>query len=971
MTRTRILVLILLLPVLPAAATGQPPSCLPCAGWVVDDPLAAAALIAGDPLAEDEVLFVKWRATPGGQDAAAARALGAAGAIPWLVLDFQTAPPLLANLASLQEELRLLAELALAAGARAHLELGWSAGGQAAAAELAFLIKRAAVAISGAQPDAQVFAHLAAVEESALELLYAEEVAAYLDGVVLPPLADERLTATAAVLQKLDPGIVLATGPPVAPPAPADVLAEAARLAARGASVALFPLGETSSRWLAPLRRLAADFRGDLSVDPYSAPAGAVEAWSFVRGEDLSLRVVVRSPPGADAVRLEFPDPQLHEPALIDIDTGTPLPLYGLRTGSGFELEVEAPPEVMLLSLERMTAAELEGVAGVEERLTVEDVRQMPVEEILRRLQAFEDAQARRLRHFEAVNTVHLRFQVGTGAQSVDATFRGDYFERQGESYDWAWRDFLVNGVKWRGKSIPELPLLQPERAASMPVEITFTRDYRYRLRGTATVQGRDCWVVDFEPAAPVEEGTSLHQGTVWIDRELYARVQTRAVQLGLKGDVLSNEETITFSPLTADGGPAPWSATSYYLPVRLVGQQIWSILSATTIVEREMTLTEIEINGDDFEQRRQAVLDSELTMVRDTDNGFRYLTVDKESGERVLQEELDTSRRFLVGGILYDEARDFPLPLAGMNWLWFDWRDTGAQANVFFAGALFNVAVTDPSFLDSKFDLGFDVFGIALAGTDTLFRNGVEVPREDVDVLSPSVDLKIGRPFGSFFKLDLEYELEWLKFTRADDTAAEFVLPRDHFNHGFSLTGRYNRRGYRMRLGGSYNIRSEWREWGLPGNVDFDPDADTFTRWGASVGKTWHFPNFLKLGAELEYLNGGRLDRFSKYQFGLFSDVTVHGYQSDRVKAEEVLAAHLTYGFELGQLFRLDLVGDAAWATDRRSGLDQELLGGVGVAGTVVGPWQTVVNLDVGVAVAGPDSGFTAFLTVLKLFKR
>ncbi len=196
-------------------------------------------------------------------------------------------------------------------------------------------------------------------------------------------------------------------------------------------------------------------------------------------------------------------------------------------------------------------------------------------------------------------------------------------------------------------------------------------------------------------------------------------------------------------------------------------------------------------------------------------------------------------------------------------------------------------------------------------------------------------------------------------------------MLPRDHFNHGFTLTARYNRRGYRFRISGSHNIRSEWEEWGMPGRDEFDSDTDSYQRWTASVGKTWHMPNFLKFGAEVEYLSGNRLDRFSKYEFGVFSDVTVHGYQSDKVKAEEVLATHLTYGFEIGELFRLDLVGDAAWATDPASGFEEEFLAGAGVVGTVAGPWQTLLNLDVGVAVAGPDDGFTAFLTVLKLFNR
>ena len=503
-----------------------------------------------------------------------------------------------------------------------------------------------------------------------------------------------------------------------------------------------------------------------------------------------------------------------------------------------------------------------------------------------------------------------------------------------------------------------------------MPVEITFTKEYRYRLRGTATVQGRDCWVVDFEPNVAVAPGRTLYQGTVWVDRAIFARVQTRAVQLGLEGDVLSNEETIAFSPLDADGQPAPWEPASYFLPLRLVGQQIWSVLSATTVVERETLLTGVAVNPDDFDSRRQAMLDSELTMVRDTDLGLRYLVTDKETGERVLQEKLDLSRRFLVGGIFQDESQDFPIPLAGINWLWFDWRGTGTQANVFFAGALFNIAVTDPDFLGSRWDAGFDVFGLAFAGTDIVFEGDRELNEQDVEVLSPSLDFKLGRPIGNFLKFELQYELEYVKFSRADDTAEEFVLPSDHLAHNFSLVGRFNRKGYRFRLGGRYNLRSEWDPWGLPDNPGFEPDHDSNTKWEIGFGKTWHFPKFLKFGAELEYVDGSRLDRFSKYEFGYFSDVRVHGYQSDKVRAEKAMAAHLTYGFDVGQLFRLDLVGDAAWATDEASGLDRELLAGVGVAGTVVGPWRTVINLDLGAALAGPDDGFSVFLAALKLFR-
>ncbi len=969
--RTRTLLLLCLLATTPATARTD---CNPCAGMSIDDARATADLVAAEPrLADGELLYVRWQVGEIEAGRAAREAVRAAGAVPWQSFSFSTPPPLLDNLERLESELESLAAAARGALAGERFQILWPAAGERpASGEYSFLIKRASVAVTGEAPDAEVVSAPLPAEPEYLRRLFGDDLAAYLDAVALAPAPDEAFAAAATELQILDPGTDVVLDGPAAPAEPGAILAEAARAAGLGAGTTIFHADAPDADTIAILKLLAREFAGDLSLDPYSKPAGAGGAWSFVRGEDLGLRVVAEAPPGAERLVLSFPDRNLRRPALIDLATGEAVPQFNTRrTDEAYVVEINAPRPVLLLTLERPGAGEIQGLEGVEEALTVEDARQIPVEEILRRLQAFEDAQGRRLRSYTATNTSHLRFQAGTGARTVEATFRGPFFYRHDEGFDWVWQELLINGIRWRHKTIPEIPLIQPEKAATLPVEITFGKEYRYRLRGTATVEGRDCWVVEFEPAVAVEPGRSLYQGTLWVDREIYARVRTRAVQLGLAGgEVLSNEETVSFSPVDAAGAAAPWAATSYFLPLRLVGQQIWSILSATTVVERELLLTDVVINPDDFEEKLQAALDSEFTMVRDTQAGLRYLVPDEETGERVVKEELDPKRRFLVGGVFYDESQDFPIPLAGMNWLWFDWRGTGTQANIFFAGALAQVAVTNPNFLGSRTDVGFDAFGLAIAGSDQVFRGDQELIGETIKVTNPNVDFKLGRPLGNFFKLDFQYQLGYQKFTRDDDTAADFVAPSDNLNHTFSLAARYNRRGWRARLGGSHTVRDDWQPWGLPDNPGYDPAHKEYTRWAAALGKTWHLPKFLKFGTELEYLDGSDLDRFSKYDFGFFSDVTVRGYQSGKVRAEEALAAHLTFGFDVGSVFRLDLVGDAAWASDQASGLDSELLAGFGLAGTVVGPWKTVINVDVGAAVDGPDDGFTAFLAVLKLFK-
>jgi hypothetical protein len=969
--RIRYVLTVLLLAAAPAAATSD---CSPCAGLSVTDARAAAALLAAPPgLGEDEVLYLRWPAGDTAADSTAREAVRAAGAVPWLAFAFSTPPPLLDNLERLEGELELLAAAARGARAGERFQLLWPAAGERPpSAEYSFLVKRASVAVTGEAPDAEVVSAPLPAEPDYLRRLFGEDLAAYLDATALAPAPAATLAAAAAELQLLDPGTDVVLDGPMSPADAGDILAEAARAAELGAGTTIFRAATPDARTIAILKLLAREFAGDLALDPYSRPDGAAGAWSFVRGEDLGLRVVTETPAGAERIVLSFPDRNLRRPALVDLETGEAVPQFNTRrTDDAYVVEINAPQPVLLLTLERPGAGEIQGLEGVEEALTVRGQRQIPVEEILRRLQAFEDAQRRRIASYTAINTSHLRFQAGTGAQTIKATFRGPFFFRRDEGFDWVWQELLINGVRWRNKTIPEIPLIQPEKAATLPVEITFGKEYRYRLRGTASVEGRDCWVVEFEPAVAVEPGRSLYQGTLWVDRELYARVRTRAVQLGLsEGEVRSNEETITFSPVDAAGAAAPWAATSYFLPLRLVGQQIWSILSATTVVERELLLTDVRINPPDFDERRQAALDSEFTMVRDTEAGLRYLVPDEETGERVIKEGIDPNRRFLVGGVFYDDSQDFPIPLAGMNWLWFDWRGTGTQANIFFAGALANVAVTNPNFLGSRTDVGFDAFGLAIAGSDQVFRGDEELTGETIQVTNPNIDFKLGRPIGNFFKLDFQYQLGYQKFTRDDDTAADFIAPSDNLNHTFRLAARYNRRGWRAQLRGSHTVRDDWEPWGLPGNPGYDPAHKEYSRWAAALGKTWHLPKFLKFGAELEVLDGSDLDRFSKYDFGFFSDVTVHGYQSGKVRAEQALAAHLTYGFDVASVFRLDLVGDAAWATDEASGLDNEQLAGIGLVGTVVGPWQTVINVDIGAALDGPDDGFTVFLAVLKLFQ-
>ncbi len=1087
---------------LPLAA--QPLPCRPCAGLRVETAVAGEALeaLAGAlPAGADATVVLAWEAPLDGSADPAPLARAAAlpppppaappapaaptpRLIPWLTLPFRTPPPLAQQAVRLQGELDALSRLAAAAPPGTFFQIAWRPEGADPAApldftEYAFLLKRAAVAVTGARPDGRVVTQPLRAGAEAVEALYAQEVAAYLEAVAVLPGRPEAVAATAAAVEQLDPGRLVVVDAPPLPDDPQTLPAEAARWAVRGASLVLFrvereqpppvegsggapeaspappeasvppqeasappreasvpardasvpaqeasappreasapppeasaapseasaappeasaappeassappeassPPGEASSappeppslpesffQALTPLSVLAREFAGDLSYDPTSSPQGSGEAWAFVRGEDLALRVIAVTP-AAPQVDLRFPDPLLGSPVIVDAPTGRTVEAAGNRVGGAYVVRLYQPRPVTLLRLERVEQVELE---AVKERVTVAGEREVPVEEILRRLQAFEDAQARRLLNYRAVNTTHLRFQVGASSQSFEATLQGPFFWTPESGADWVWQDLFVNGVRWRAKTIPEIPLVQPEKAAAMPLEIHFSRQYRYRLRGSEKIDGRDAWVVDFAPTATeTGEGGKLYQGTVWVDKQLSSRLRTRAVQVGLEGEVISNEETLHYTPIDAVGQAAPWGAAgSFVLPLRILAQQILSVVNAATVVERETNLTEVKVNDPGFEQARQAAAESDLTMVRDTPQGLRYLVKDEATGERVVKEGFDSNKLFLLGGVFYDDALDFPLPLAGINYFSFDFRGTGQQLNAFFGGALLTVDIAEPRLFGSRFDAGADFFALAVPLADTVWRNDDEVHEEEVETRSGNVGFKLGRPLGNFVKVSSEYTLSHHDYGTTDNTVAGFVPPGNHLTHSLQLNGRFARAGWRVGLEGSLHRRSEWEPWGLPGNPDFFAEAQDYSLWGATLSKNWHLPHFQKIGAEVNYLGGSDLDRFSKYEFGFFGASRVHGYQSDRVRATEVTAGHLSYGFEIGEAFRLEAVADAALATDEDAGLDQELLAGIGVNGTFLGPWQTVVNLDVGVPVQGPDDGFVLYVVFLKLFR-
>jgi hypothetical protein len=635
--------------------------------------------------------------------------------------------------------------------------------------------------------------------------------------------------------------------------------------------------------------------------------------------------------------------------------------------GSGAKRDFElGGSKTLELDLSRgPLAVVLESAKRPDTRTAVEvgAARGLTAEEIVARERAWEAGQREKLSSFVASMEASLRFRVAEVNETFDLTIRGPYIVRRGEPADWVWQEFYLNGVKWKGKTLPKIPILQPEKVTTLPLDIRLTEDYRYELAGTSEVDGRRAYEIDFAPKETVE-GRPVYRGKVWIDAATFALLRRDSVQLNLKGDTLSNVQSEFFRPVPA--------RPDVSLPIEIKGEQVFSTAGRTTAIEGLVKLTQIEINPADFDARRKTAYASELQMIRDTEHGMRYLVPDPaHPGERVVEEKISKKSTFGLAGAFYDDSLDYPIPLLGIQHFNFDLWGKGKQLSIFFGGALLTANYTDPSLFGGRFDLGVDLFAVAFPFGDVAYRNGKEVPDEKIKHLPAVFQVNIGRPIGPYLKTSLGLFTRWDNYQRDPDTGPDFVTPVDTFTDGAELRLVGNYKGFNATAVGGFYRRRDWEPWGNPASTEFDESQRDYVKYQLGLSKDQYFPGFRKLHVALTYLDGQDLDRFSKYEFGAFSGTPLHGFKSGSIKTQTAFVTSVSYGLNIEDIIRFEAIFDQAIVRDRRSGYDNTYFAGAGLLGSLNGPWQnSLLRFEVGVPVVSHGvKGFVVNVILLKLF--
>jgi hypothetical protein len=838
---------------------------------------------------------------------------------------------------------------------------------RAEAPVVAYAIKRVAVMTQGANAASRIAAGRMPLDE--LKKVYDHGAQSYFDVFIVD---GQNTTGLLAWLTANDPAKkIYAVVAPAAPNAMFDL----AQALSQGATRA-YLTGPANAAAIASFNRaLTGDFAYDstsktaiLDAKGNKTPAPVL---TFIRGEDLRALVVPRGDTAVTIVAI--PSDQFEKPRRIDA-AGERAITDTARKGGNLLVGVQPSKEPYAIIVDR---AEKPRQNVTREAIDVATQRGITVEEIIRNHQSYQSFQESIRPRYVARDTTKLRFDIGTGADAIEATISGDYFsDPHAGRADWVWQDFYINGVKWKYGRIPELPLIQPEKVSQLPLDIHLTNEYRYQLVRETDVEGYHTYEVRFEPPQNAPAALPLYRGTVWIDKRTWARIRITMAQLNLTGEVLSNEERVDFQPFAREGylpidaaDVAKTDARSVlWLQREVSAQQMISAAGRATVVLRATTFTNFRINPADFDQSLEQASASDARMVRETKAGQRYLEK-RGTGERVVKEGFDTSRTFMLGGIHHDAGLEFPVvPLGGIDYFNFNLANRGIQTNVFFAGVILAANATNPNVGNTRTNVGADFFGIAIPVTNSIFRNGVEQKGEAVKEVPINLSVRAGHPILRFGKIDFSFAVGHSTYQRSQDTAPGFSVPADTFEIGPSVDGTYSRWGYSLSGFYQYRTRTSWKPWG--NLAEYDSSQKTYANYGASFGKSFYLPKFQRIGIDVNYLDGQRLDRFSKYELGFFGAQRIHGIKSGSVRAERAILTHLTYGFVFSEQFRIEAFYDHGLLDDKVAGYAREPFQGIGVAGQTVGPYGTLLRLDLGKTIGrNAQGGFVANVVFLKLF--
>jgi hypothetical protein len=656
----------------------------------------------------------------------------------------------------------------------------------------------------------------------------------------------------------------------------------------------------------------------------------------FFENRTFGTYLFYRSDEASSPVDVTLTVPIEGTPVLVDLSGGNQAPATDYRR-EGQTVHVRAPRtgRAMLIDFN------FDASAVFAQRTEVAAERPLSVEEIIARHRQQQASQDALLQHYSARVLMEQHFRPTVADPGYDVVTENRYFSGP-DGVEWEELSFSVNGSRW-GSNRPPFPLLQPEKVLSLPLQLRFGEDYRYRFDRVERVDGFACYVVTFDP---VQGKQSLYKGTVWIDRRTFARIKVQAVQTNLSAPVVSNEEVQRYRPVASVQGQP------LFLFEVLTVRQIVMIAGRNLLVEKSVTFSDFIVNGADFASTREAARSGDRIMYRETDQGLRYYV--KEGGTRVVRNQSTQKAKAMAMGITIDPSFGFPLPIFGINYLNFALGGRqDSQLAMLFAGVLAAINIQRPKIAHTPFDASVDLFVIAVPSSDRVHDASGERAAERVITWPETTGLNLGWQYTAFQKATFQYQFRFDGYHKDTTTVDAFQVPSSTVTSGFGGAYEYRRGGYSFVANGAWYKRAGWKPWGLADasapSGGLEAPQSTYVRYSAGISRDVFLGIFQKLHFNAAYFGGERLDRFSRYQFGLFDDTRIHGVPASGLRFDDLAMVRGSYTFNIFEQYRIDLFLERATGRDRAAAREWQSLTGTGMALNVRAPFGTILRADIG----------------------
>jgi hypothetical protein len=582
------------------------------------------------------------------------------------------------------------------------------------------------------------------------------------------------------------------------------------------------------------------------------------------------------------------------------------------------------------------------------------------VEEIIARWQAAREAERALLDNYSVPCFLVLHFEATSISMAFDVALELEQFWDRTGVNDWVQTAFRVNGVKLgKGQAFP-LPQLEPDKVVTKPLELRLDDKYTYELLGTDTVDGHVCYVVAIRPEISSE---SLYTGKVWIDGVDFRQVRLRLEQRDGKNNVAVHVETQDFGRVKDERG------REFTLLRSINAEDQVNIGGRSMTLEKRYRFGLYAVNAAGFPARLGAVRTSDNPMFRDTDDGLRALH--RKGSELVVEPSTSKIIKAALGGVLYDGGRSYPVPLAGVTWVDFDFRKTGTQLSTFFAGPLF---VTDLSHqVNKSFRWGVDLSLSALPNTFAEYQGNAELTDRRVRNFQQWIGALLNWQATSALALSTQFDVYYDVYQATDETDPNYRIPADGITLANYGEAKFARKGFSAMAAVEHGTRVGWRAFGYPDEPE--PVLDSWTRYSIEVSQHLYAGKLARGGVSAGYFGGHNLDRFSQYTPSFFERPSINGLPSGVGAYDEISTLGGYYGFNVLDLAKLQGAYTHAWTRNKSEGNELKQFDGLNFSIGVAGPFGTFVQGAVNVALRGDLERYAQrwgiYMIVLKPWKK